>query len=170
MRRKLWIAMALSLALLATLLGVLTVAANPPAPENRTTGPILRADSGPVVGKAGKAVDQPNPKDFARLEQRQRLLEAGQTAQASTLAMSGTDRVLVILVEFAGTDVFTWTQGVSTWDPLNRADPNEAVTDASGNVIAGDCSKIITQTKVFTYTGPTHDQIPRPLSAARPLG
>ena len=28
----------------------------------------------------------------------------------------------------------------------------------------GDCSKIITQTTVFTYTGPLHNQIPRPIS------
>jgi hypothetical protein len=53
-----------------------------------------------------------------------RLLKAGQTAEANALALSGTDRVLVILVEFAGTDVFTWTAGVSTWDPRGIADPN----------------------------------------------
>ena len=35
-----------------------------------------------------------------------------------------------------------------------------------GNVVVGDCSKIITQTKTFTYSGPLHNQIPRPLSQA----
>jgi immune inhibitor A len=101
-------------------------------------------------------------------------MEAGQVAEANALGLSGTDRVLVILVEFAGTDVFTWTAPItptdfttgSQWDPLGRADPNEAVVDADGNVVVGDCSKIITQTKTFTYSGPLHNKIPRPLSEA----
>jgi hypothetical protein len=38
---------------------------------------------------------------------------------------SGTDRVLIILVEFAGTNQFTWTPGSSTWDPLGRCDNSE---------------------------------------------
>ena len=43
---------------------------------------------------------------------------------------------------------------------------SEAVYDDDGNVIVGDCSNIITQTQTFTYTGPLHNEIPRPLSAA----
>lgn len=107
-----------------------------------------------------KPIDEPNPKDHWRMMERQRLLEAGQTAEAAALAQTGTDRVLVVLVEFAGTDVFTWTQGVSTWDPLGIADPNEFTG------VVGDCSRIITQTKTFTYTGPLHNAIERPRSAA----
>ena len=108
---------------------------------------------------AVKPIDQPNPLDKARMMERQRMLEAGQTAEAASLAQTGTDRVLVVLVEFAGTDVFTWTQGVSTWDPKGIADPAELGTGA------GDCSKIITQTQTFTYTGPLHNQIEKPRSA-----
>jgi immune inhibitor A len=90
---------------------------------------------------------------------RQRLLEAGQTAEAAALAQTGEDRILIVLAEFDGTDVFTWTQGVSTWDPYGIADPNEDTGTA------GDCSLIITETKTFTYTGPLHNAIARPLSA-----
>ena len=56
-----------------------------------------------------KPIDQPNPKDYQRNEERMRFLEAGQTAEAASLALSGSDRVLAILVEFAGTDTFTWS-------------------------------------------------------------
>ena len=165
MKRTLWRALLIA-ALLANFLAVLPAAANPPAPDDQTTTnpPVDR------IGQPGnvKPIDQPNPKDLARMRARQRLLEAGQTAEAAALAQTGTDRVLVILVEFAGTDVFTWTAPTnpltpttgSTWDPLGIADPNEY----TGTL--GDCSNIITQTKVFTYTGPLHNQIPRPLSEA----
>jgi immune inhibitor A len=105
-------------------------------------------------------MDQPNPKDFLRAEQRMQLLKEGKTAEANALGLSGTDRVLVILVEFAGTDTFTWTNGTSHWDPLNIADT------AQDTGVAGDCSLIITSTQTFTYTGPLHNQIERPLSEA----
>ena len=130
----------------------------------------LTADVLTVSAKTAtvKPIDQPNPLDKARLMERQRMLEAGQTAEAASLAQTGTDRVLVVLVEFAGTDVFTWTAPItpsipstgSTWDPLGIADPNEYTG------VVGDCSKIITQTKTFTYTGPLHNQIEKPRSAA----
>jgi len=118
-----------------------------------------------------KPIDEPNIKDYLRNQERQRLLEAGLTAEANALQQTGTDRVLVILVEFADTDAFTWTAGVSTWDPLGEADPDEWTGEA------GDCSLI--QEKIeatlgytlttgdvvtFTYTGPDHNEIPRPLS------
>ena len=149
--------MALSLAM--------PVGANPPAPDD------ARAQSGaPVdtqVGRvvAPKGIDQPNPLDYWRIRERQRLLEAGNTARAAALATTGTDRVLVVLVEFGGTDVLTWEPG-DTWDPLNVADANEVVYDEDGNVLAEDCSAIITDTQVFTYTGPLHNEIPRPISEA----
>jgi len=150
---------------------VVPVMASPPFPEPEAeAGAIPAKNTGyPLAARQlpsfGKTIDQPNAKDYLRIRERQRLLKAGQTAEANALALSGTDRVLVILVEFAGTDVFTWTAGVSTWDPRGIADPNEAVYDASGNVVVGDCSKIITQTTVFTYTGPLHNMIMRPISS-----
>ena len=150
------------LAILSMLLALFPAAAfaNPPAPDPQPAGPQPTTDT--VVSKSllkVKPVDQPNPLDKARIRERQRLLDAGLTTQANALAQTGTDRVLVLLVEFAGTDVFTWTPG-STWDPLGIADPNEWAGSA------GDCSKIITQTQQFTYTSLLHNELPRPLSAA----
>ncbi len=175
MKRKLTLTLAVGLALMATLLFVFSASANPPAPGEKVfVGPVRSVDDKAPSKTAVKPLDQPNPKDYWRNQQRQRLMETGQVAQADALALTGTDRVLVILVEFAGTDVFTWTAPItptdyttgSQWDPLGRADPNEAVYDADGNVKVGDCSNIITQTKTFTYAGPLHNKIPRPLSDA----
>ena len=107
------------------------------------------------------------------------MLEAGQTAEAAALAQTGTDRVLVILVEFAGTDVFTWTAPITPdvilqlvrsgihWASPIRMKP---CIDVNGDVVVGDCSNIITQTKTFTYTGPLHNQIERPLVLCRSIG
>jgi immune inhibitor A len=169
MKRTLWRALVV-VTLISSLLSVLPASAERPAPD----GPAPTTGRTEVVPAAQsvKPIDQPNPKDLARMRARQRLLEAGQTAEAAALAQTGTDRVLVILAEYAGTDVFTWTAPItptdpttgSQWDPLGIANPNEAVYAASGSLVTGDCSKIITQTKVFTYTGPLHNQIPRPLS------
>ena len=114
---------------------------------------------GTTKAGATKPIDQPNFKDKQRMMERQRLLEAGLTAEAAALAQTGDDRVLILLVEYAGTDTFTWNPG-DQWDPLGIADPAENAGTA------GDCSKIITQTRTFTYTGPLHNAIARPLSAA----
>jgi immune inhibitor A len=160
--------------LFATLLIVVLVAsfaaapagANPPAPEDVET-PIAaqNLDTLPEgIYRGAKRFDWPNANDFLRLRERQRLLDAGLTAEAAALSTAGTDRVLIILVEFAGTDVFTWNPG-DQWDPLGIADPNEAVYDEDGNVIVGDCSNIITESQTFTYSGPLHNELPRPLSA-----
>jgi immune inhibitor A len=149
--------------LLSSLLLVLPAGANPPAPDE-VGGPVKPLDlTSKAAVKPVKPLDQPNPLDKARLEKRWKLLEAGNLAEAQALDQVGTDRVLVILVEFAGTDTLTWNPG-DQWDPLGRADPNEAVYDEDGNLVVGDCSNIITQTTTFTYSGPAHNQIPRPLS------
>ncbi|MGV8039205.1 MAG: M6 family metalloprotease domain-containing protein [Thermoanaerobaculaceae bacterium] len=145
-------------------------------PESRGTPSKASPQSlAPLV----KEKDEPNAADYRRMRQRQRALERlyAQLAEdgmaelelgvaAAAPPQSGTDRVLVILVEFGGSDTFTWTLGQSTWDPLGKTDTNEAVKDANGNVVVGDCSKIITATRTFTYTGPLHNQIARPLSAS----
>ncbi len=177
MRHKTWTGLALVVAMLATLLPAMTVSANPPAPDViiSTRPPSEQELAGPGISMAGpaaqkavpsaqraaanfrKLIDQPNPKDYQRLVERQRLEKAGKSAQAASLAQGPDDRILVILVEFAGTDTFTWRPG-DTWDPYGRADPNEF----TGTV--GDCSNIITEEKTFTYSGPLHNQIPRPLS------
>lgn len=152
---------------LSMLVGVAPAWANPPAPDDQIVRPRVMPDlldRAPVARPQVKPLDQPNPKEVWRIRERERLLKQGLVAEANALSMQGRDRVLVILVEFAGTDVFTWNPG-DTWDPFGRADPNEAVYDEEGNVVIGDCSNIITQTQTFTYTGPLHNQIPRPLSA-----
>lgn len=161
------------------------VMASPPFPEpeaKKGAAPAIKAPY-PLAARQPqplrKTIDQPNAKDYLRIRERQRLLAAGQTAEANALALTGTDRVLVILVEFAGTDIFTWTTPItptdpttgSQWDPLGIADPNEY----TGTV--GDCSVI--QEKIeaslgytltpgtvltFTYQGPLHNMIMRPIS------
>ena len=137
----------------------LPAGANPPAPDDEAIPLRPQVDITPAgIYRGPKSFDWPNPKDFLRLRERQRLLEAGLTAEAAALATAGSDRVLVILVEFAGTDVFTWNPG-DTWDPLGIADPSEY----TGEV--GDCSNIITATQTFTYTGPLYNEMPRPVSA-----
>jgi immune inhibitor A len=159
------------LAVVTAVIIVLTMAtpvlANPPSPDGPETD----------TSGLGEEIDQPSLKDYLRVRERWRLLEAGQTAEANALDQTGTDRVLMILVEFAGTDVFTWTAGVSTWDPLGIADPAEN----TGTV--GDCSLIqekieatlgytlATGTEItFTYTGPMHNEIPRPISSTHRSG
>jgi len=91
-------------------------------------------------------------------------------------AVTGTERVLVLLVEFAGTDTFDFIPegavgegeaGVlssSMWDALGVADP------AGNSGTYCDCSLIMTAAQRFTPSGPLHNQIPRPLSAADPSG
>ena len=158
MFRKLFYALTI-VAMIAAMISIAPVSANPPAPEG---GPAPQPSTdlvpGGATGADTKPIDQPNPLDYWRFKERQRLMDEGRYAEAAALAQTGTDRVLVVLVEFEGTDVFTWEAGVSTWDPLGIADENEY----TGTV--GDCSNIITQTQTFTYTGPVHNQIPRPLS------
>jgi len=172
MRHKTW---AIVVAVLMVVTLVSPAMANPPFPDEPGAPITVQPpEDRPLsrVARPVKPIDQPNIKDYLRNRERQRLLEAGLTAEANALALSGADRVLVILVEFAGTDVFTWTAPItptdpttgSQWDPLGIADRNEY----TGEI--GDCSNIITQTTVFTYTGPAHNEIPRPLSPDDPSG
>ncbi len=166
MRKRLSIFLPIVVAVLMVLTMATPALATPPFPDGEEAAVTLQqlgeADQGPAARRA-KPKDQPNMKDYLRARQRQELLAAGKTAEANALQLEGTDRVLMILVEFAGTDVFTWNPG-DTWDPYGRADPDEAVYDDDGNLVYGDCSNIITQTAVFTYTGPLHNDIPRPVS------
>jgi immune inhibitor A len=125
----------------------------------------------PIV-HADKSGDQPNP--FERRINRERLgiQNALRTATAvpkaasaeAYAAKSGTDKVLVILVEFGGPDTFDFTPtgaNKSTWDPLGKAD------DAEWAGTVGDCSKIIQLNGIngvtkYTYSGPLHNAIERP--------
>jgi immune inhibitor A len=137
------------LMIMALLMAVIPagVSARPPEPA---------ADElAPVQAKQFKPTDEPNPIDYKRLQKREDLLVQGRFSEAAALAKTGSDKILVILVEFAGTDTVTWNPG-DIWDPVG--DPGADDADA------GDCSNIITQTTEFTYTGPLHNQLPRPTS------
>ncbi|MBC7260897.1 MAG: immune inhibitor A, partial [Chloroflexi bacterium] len=142
------------LTILAMLLAILpaAVSAQPPVPTLE--------DTTPAKVKRFKPKDAPNPLDYKRLLKREELLVQGRTAEAAALAKTGSDRLLVILVEFAGTDTATWNPG-DIWDPIG--DPG--VVDYEDY---GDCSGIITETQTFTYSGPLHNQIPRPASTTHP--
>ena len=103
-----------------------SVAGAPPVDSAPASARTADIEVGAKLRSATKPIDQPNPKDKARMMERQRLLEAGQTAEAAALAQTGTDRVLVMLVEFAGTDVFTWTAPITPSNPATGSqwDPN----------------------------------------------
>ncbi len=170
MKRKTVFRLIILLTLLFSLLNLSAVRAAPPAPDDSTPTPQQQPPDVKTPGgkTTGKSIDQPNPKAVEQIRLRKELLAKGDVAGAQALAPV-VDRVLVILVEFAGTDTFTWTPGVSEWDPLGESDPNEYTGTA------GDCSLI--QDKIeakrgvhasynFAY-GPTlHNDIERPLSAA----
>jgi immune inhibitor A len=153
------------LAIIALLAGFLftgkAVAQDSTDPGSGTDKVIPLVQSPQQRAAVEKRIDQPNTKDYQRNLYRASLIrQPNAAAEAAALAKTGTDKVLVVLVEFAGEDTFTWEKGVSDWDPLNRADPNET----TGTI--GDCSNIITETATFKYSGPLHNQIPKPLSEA----
>jgi immune inhibitor A len=155
---------------LVTLMLAMPVGANPPAPDDEgTPAKVLPNDAEPGRVAGPKNIDRPNTLDYWRIRERQRLLDAGLTAEAAALAKTGNDRVLVILVEFGGPDVFTWEPG-DTWDPLNQANAAEVVYDEDGYAIVEDCSGMITAAQTFTYAGPLHNEIPRPVSEDDPSG
>lgn len=151
------------------ILGVLALAAcmvlgtgawaNPP----KTSPPPRTVSAKARVCNHKKHIDRPNTADFQ--ERMMRLDAMRQPGGAKAVgAKSGTDRILVLLVEFAGTDTFTFTPGESTWDPYAKCDYSES-TDSDC-----DCTNILSAYGLisptpFTYTGPLHNTIARPLSA-----
>ncbi|MDQ1255558.1 MAG: Peptidase protein, partial [Candidatus Hydrogenedentes bacterium] len=103
------------------------------------TGAGATASPGGLCGSANVSgaapiVDRPDPSAFRELTRRQHDIEAGKAATGKT---SGVGRVLVILVEFGGTDKFTFTPGESPWDPFGRADLAEDTGETC------DCTNII---------------------------
>lgn len=131
-----------------------------------------------------KRIDAPNPIDRARIQRRldalrtdrqARLAHSGGAALGPGVELhgkSGTDRVLVILVEFAGTDTFEWTPGKSTWDPLGRCDHSELDGDQDIENVKASLFFArkygITGVTNLTYSGPLHNQIPRPTATNDP--
>ncbi len=80
-------------------------------------------------------------------------------------AQAVTDRILVILVEFAGTDRFTWRPDTALWDPLGVVDPCEEPADMDDLSSTAACENVLSGTSTFTYSGPLHNEIPPPRSA-----
>jgi hypothetical protein len=127
------LSLATVVALVASLLLTAVAGANPPAPGDSSAQPTADLTVGPRSTNLGKTIDQPNPNDYWRNRERQRLLSKGEDLNAQSLAVTADDRVLVVLVEFAGTDTFTWKPG-DQWDPYGRADTAEACSIPMGNV------------------------------------
>ncbi len=114
---------------------------------------------------AEKFGDQPNPLERRTNIERMGARNALRAATAEfPAAKTGTDKVLVILVEFGGPDTIEFTPtgaSKSTWDPIGKPD------DAEWTGTVGDCSKIVQLNNIngvtrFTYTGPLHNAIETP--------
>lgn len=155
---------------------------------------MTRDSNGSAGGTTAKVDrDEPNPIDYQRIQERRRLAQRlrqlkahAESSQANTasaesdlavriesLDQTGTDRVLVILVEFNGTNTFTWTNGVSTWDPFGICEQSEFDGTNYGNTNASAffAAKYgITAPTNVQFAGPLHNQIPRPLSLADASG
>ncbi|HPO12641.1 MAG TPA: immune inhibitor A [Candidatus Hydrogenedentes bacterium] len=120
-------------------------------------------------------MDKPNPVAGARLAERQQCIEKvdkpGNPARRNVpeMKLAGQGRILMVLVEFGGADTFQFVPGESIWDPYGRVDLNEYANASC------DCTNIVaahglTEPVEFTYTGPLHNEIPRPPSGAYPWG
>lgn len=166
MKRRTTLSLVALITLLVSLLNVTPALANPPYPEDGATGTTPSAiDTTTSRTDPGKDIDEPNAKDVMRLRALQAAKESGDMQTLSDLQLAD-DRVLVILVEFAGTDTFTWTPGESTWDPIGKAD----IAEDADNLDCSNITGIPTVATAFTY-GPTlHNSIPRPLSATDASG
>ncbi len=144
-----------------------TAAAMPP--EGDSPSVVARADR-----EFTKQIDLPNAKEVARIKRRiewqRQQRQAGKDDHAGPVILKSAsqDKVLVLLVEFAGTNTFTWTPGVSTWDPLGRCDNSEfdGVNTANGAASSFLAQKYgILGATNFTYRGPLHNEIPQPIGS-----
>ena len=96
MNSKSRLMLAVSIAVLLSILMSLTVAANPAAPGNPFVGPVRPNDTqvaNPAAGPVGRAaavkpIDQPNVKDYQRNQERMRLLAEGKDAEAAALDLT----------------------------------------------------------------------------------
>jgi immune inhibitor A len=167
-RRRCWFHW-LSLIMLG-LASLLEAGGSPPVDGSGAASPA-------AVRRFMKEIDEPNPLERARILERLRVQQARRQSRAKgadapafgegveLLGKSGTDRVLVILVEFAGTNTFSWVPGASTWDPLGRCDNSEFDGSNLANSAASQffASKHgLSAPTNFTYHGPLHNEIPRP--------
>ena len=170
-----------------TVLRILVILATylPQPSVSQANPPLDGSGSAPTdaLRRFAKEIDSPNPLERARIKQRLQAQRARRELRSRSvegpvygegpelLGKSGTDRVLVILVEFAGTNTFTWTPGSSTWDPLGRCDNSEFDGSNLANAAASQffAQKYgITGPTNFTYGGPLHNEITPPLGTNDP--
>jgi immune inhibitor A len=98
--------------------------------------------------------------------------ESAMRSPERTARKSGTEKVLMLLVEFGGPDTVEFIPdgpNRSTWDPIGKADTSEYTG------IPGDCSAIVRKYGItgptrYTYSGPLHNRIERPRSASDASG
>jgi len=167
--------MLVSAVLLGLLAGVPAAAQRVPADP---PAPVVVRSALPSLVPPQKDLDEPDAAELERWRARQRMLERLEKDQgpavrhaaerAGLAAKEGTDRVLIILVEFGGRDTFEFFPegpNKSTWDPLGKPDESEW----TGTI--GDCSAIIRKHNIagptrFTFEGPLHNHIERPRGTA----
>jgi immune inhibitor A len=101
--------------------------------------------------------DQPYPELYRQRRQVEKAVLEGDLAKAQSLAVTAEDKVLLLLLEFAGTDTITWEPG-DIWDPYGVAEEVDAAE-------LGDCTNVISQTQTFTFTPTLHNEVPIPPSA-----
>ena len=116
-------ALGFALCLLLPVCDAHAVTSADPGRARLSSGSKARQDAIRRFEKTHKPIDQPNPKDLKKARARQEMLEkqirqlrSRGTVDADVeeaLRQKGpvTDRVLVILVEFAGTDTMIWDPG-----------------------------------------------------------
>ncbi len=119
-------------------------------------GEIVQRKSG-VQPKKFAPLDQPDQQMYQQRRQVEGAVLSGNAAAQQDLTLTGEGKALVLLLDFAGTDVVTWNPG-DQWDPYGKAEEVDFED-------FGDCSNIITQTKTFTYTPTLHGNVAVPPTA-----
>ncbi|MBX7234973.1 MAG: immune inhibitor A [Caldilineales bacterium] len=148
---RLWAGLSL-LVILALLIAAIPVFA---APTSGGDEIVQVQKTAGVTPKQFAPKDQPDPVAYRQRRANEKAILRGDSAGAQTL--SGEGKLLVLLLDFAGTDVVTWDPG-DQWDPYGKAEEVEFEN-------FGDCSSIITQTMTFTYTPTLHGEVLAPDTA-----
>ncbi len=147
---RLWAGLSL-LVILALLIAAIPVLAAPIAGGDEI---VQVQKAAGVTPKQFAPKDQPDPVAYRQRRANERAILRG---DASAQALSGEGKLLVLLLDFAGTDVATWQEG-DIWDPFGEAIEVE-------NQELGDCTDVITATQTFTFTPTLHNQVPVPDTA-----
>ena len=130
---------------------------------------VFGVQAAPLPGRPS----EPNPEKLRAFRARRYAIAhpdpstGGLSRQSMDLDVGEEGRVLVLLVEFGGTNTFTWTPGESIWDPFGYVDRGEwngtNHSDAVASQFFADYYGITEPTNMV-YSGPLHNEIPRPPS------